>query len=68
MIYAGFQPGSNAVANVIVGAQPGDFVAGLVYHEVKDWSQGLPQVGWVRDPVTGRIAPPVAPASEEPKV
>ncbi len=64
MIYVGLQPGSNAVANVIVGPQPGDFVAGLVYHLVPHWSQGLPQVGWVRDPVTGRIAPPAPPVAE----
>lgn len=68
MISLGFQPGSNVVANVLVGAQPGDFVPGLVYHTLTAWPEGVPQVGWVRDSMTGRIAPAAALASEEPKV
>ncbi len=64
MIYVGLQPGSDRVATVVVAPQPGDFAPGLAYHLLPDGWPALPQVGWVRDPTTGRVAPPPAPVPE----
>lgn len=59
MMYVATEPGGSIVVQVVCDPQPGDFVGHYTYFPVADWPGGVPQVGWVRNPVTGAIMPPV---------
>lgn len=58
-MYVATEPGGSTVLQVICDPQPGDFVGHYTYFPVTDWRGRVPQVGWVRNPSTGTIAPPV---------
>lgn len=59
MMYVATEPGGSTVVQVLCDPLPEEFAGHYTYFPVEKWPDGVPQVGWHRNPITGAVAPPV---------